>query len=191
MNYKALKARSWCASLTDTLQRRKRSRFAHLAETQGRIEADLPSIPGKPWLAAKRLSSQGPQADRKLGSSGAFSCHLHVGSAITCLLKEDSAKDGLKKGLEKKKKKESSGILIEIMLVSSTGGIFSFFKFIFNWRIIALQCCIGFCYATVRIGHQYTYVPSVLSLPPARLRCPSRFSRSTGLSSLCYTAASC
>ena len=105
MNYKALKARSWCASLTDTLQRRKRSRFAHLAETQGRIEADLPSIPGKPWLAAKRLSSQGPQADRKLGSSGAFSCHLHVGSAITCLLKEDSAKDGLKKGLEKKKKK--------------------------------------------------------------------------------------
>lgn len=58
----------------------------------------MPSIPGKPWLPARRLSSQGPQTDRDLGSSRAF------GSAITCLLQEDSAKDGLKRGLGKKEK---------------------------------------------------------------------------------------
>ena len=29
---------------------------------------------------------------------------------------------------------------------SKSGGLF-FFKFIFNWRIIALQCCVGFCRA--------------------------------------------
>lgn len=64
----------------------------------------MPSNPGKPWLPARRLSSQGPQTDRDLGSSRAFSQQLHVGSAITCLLQEDSAKDGLKRGLGKKEK---------------------------------------------------------------------------------------
>ena len=44
-----------------------------------------------------------------------------------------------------------------------------FFKFIFNWRITALQCCVGFCHMTTWISHQYTYVPSFLNLPP---NCP-------------------
>ena len=29
-------------------------------------------------------------------------------------------------------------------------------KFIFNWRKIALQCCVGFCHTTMRISHNYT-----------------------------------
>ena len=45
----------------------------------------------------------------------------------------------------------------------------SFFFFlcwiIFNWTIIALRCCVGFCRTSTWISHRYTYVPSCL--PPA------------------------
>ena len=48
---------------------------------------------------------------------------------------------------------------------------FFFFKtlFIFNWRIIALQCCVGFCLTSAWISHRCTYVPLLLNLPPAPL----------------------
>ena len=36
-----------------------------------------------------------------------------------------------------------------------------FLKFIFKWRIIALQCCAGFCHATTRI-------PLLLAPQPSR-----------------------
>ena len=36
----------------------------------------------------------------------------------------------------------------------------------FNWRMIALPCCVGFCHITAQISHDYIYVPSLLSLPP-------------------------
>ena len=39
-------------------------------------------------------------------------------------------------------------------------------SFFLNWRIIALQCCVSFCRTAVWISHRYTYVPSLLSLPP-------------------------
>ena len=38
--------------------------------------------------------------------------------------------------------------------------------FIFNWRIIALQYCVGFCHTSTWISHRYTYAPSLLNLPP-------------------------
>ena len=38
-------------------------------------------------------------------------------------------------------------------------------KFIFNCRIIALQCCVGFCRTSTWLSHRYTYVPSLLNLP--------------------------
>ena len=41
----------------------------------------------------------------------------------------------------------------------------SFIK-IFNWRIMALQCCVGFCRTTRWTSHQYTCVPLLPSLPP-------------------------
>ena len=32
---------------------------------------------------------------------------------------------------------------------------FYFLKFIFNWRTIGLQCCVGFCHTSTRISHKY------------------------------------
>ena len=48
--------------------------------------------------------------------------------------------------------------------------------FFFNWRVLALWCCVGFCCTTVWISYTYTHVPSPLSLlamPPPQ---PSRSS---------------
>ena len=47
------------------------------------------------------------------------------------------------------------------------------FILIFNWRIIALQCCVGFFHSSTRISHRYTYVPSLLNLPPTPHRIPA------------------
>ena len=38
--------------------------------------------------------------------------------------------------------------------------------FCFNWRKIALQCCVGFCHTTMRISHNYTSIPFLQSLSP-------------------------
>ena len=67
------------------------------------------------------------------------------------------------------------------------------FNFIFNWRIIALQCCVGFYHTRTSVSRKYVYVPSLLNLPPTLHPAPphsSRLSQSTGLSFLGYTAAS-
>ena len=37
---------------------------------------------------------------------------------------------------------------------------------IFNWRIIALQYCVGFCHTLTWISHRCTYVPSRVNLLP-------------------------
>ena len=64
-----------------------------------------------------------------------------------------------------------------------------FKKWIFNWRIIALQCFLGFCHMTRWISCKYTHIPSRLSLPPASsLSHSSRLSQGTTLNSLCHTA---
>ena len=34
------------------------------------------------------------------------------------------------------------------------------FKFIFNWRIIALQCCGGLCHTSLWISHNFMYMSS-------------------------------
>ena len=52
--------------------------------------------------------------------------------------------------------------------------------FIFNWRIIVVQCCIGFCHTSTWISHRCAYVLSLLSLPPISHPIPPRrFSENT------------
>ena len=45
--------------------------------------------------------------------------------------------------------------------------VYFFLLFMFNWRITALQYCVGFCHTSAWLSHKYTYVPSLLNLPPA------------------------
>ena len=48
-----------------------------------------------------------------------------------------------------------------------------FFKFIyFNWRIISLQYCNGFCHTSIWISHSYTCAPSILNPLPMSLPTP-------------------
>ena len=62
--------------------------------------------------------------------------------------------------------------------------------YMFNWRIIALQCCVGFFHTIMWISYKYTYISSLLSLPLPPPSHPSRSSQNTSLSSPDYIAAS-
>ena len=65
------------------------------------------------------------------------------------------------------------GAGIEPMSPVLAGGLFwyMFNLFIFNWRVSALHCCVGFCYTSTWISHRYTYVPSLLNFHPTLLGC--------------------
>ena len=68
----------------------------------------------------------------------------------------------------------------DFILYSRSDLLHSFFNlFIFNWRIIALQCCDGFCHTSKWISHKHTYVRSLFNLPPTPSHL-SRLSQSTG-----------
>ena len=46
--------------------------------------------------------------------------------------------------------------------------------FFFNFLLIfALQYCVSFCHSSTWISHRYTYVPSLLNLPPISFPIPS------------------
>ena len=45
-------------------------------------------------------------------------------------------------------------------------GFFFFNLFIFNWRIIDVQYCVGFYHTSTWISHEYIHVPSVLNVVP-------------------------
>ena len=58
-----------------------------------------------------------------------------------------------------------------------------------NWRIMALQFCVGFCHTSTWVSHRYTYVASLLN-PPASPSHPPRLPQSTRLSLLPHIANS-
>ena len=47
--------------------------------------------------------------------------------------------------------------------------LFSSINLFFNWRIIALQNFVVFCQTSTWISHRYTYILSLLNLPPISL----------------------
>ena len=67
--------------------------------------------------------------------------------------------------------------------------LFKNFLFIFNWRIIALQYCVGFCHIWTWISQVYICLLP-LEPPSNLLSHPSRLSQSSGLSSLHHIANS-
>ena len=65
----------------------------------------------------------------------------------------------------------------------------NFLKSIFNWRIIALQYCVGFCHTSAWISLRHTYVPSLLNLPStSHPILPLKTPQTTSLNSLSITA---
>ena len=58
--------------------------------------------------------------------------------------------------------------------------------FIFYWRKVVLQYCVGFCQTATWIIYRCIYVPSFLNFCP--MSHPFRLSQSTGLSSLHHIA---
>ena len=71
-----------------------------------------------------------------------------------------------------------------MVIFTSSSYLLNFFKKSFNWRIIALQCCVGFYCIAMQISHNYICTLSLLS--PYH---PSRLSQNTRLYSLCYIEA--
>ena len=67
----------------------------------------------------------------------------------------------------------------------------NFLKFIFNWKTISLQYCVGFCHISLWISHSYTYIPSLLNIPSHLLLHPTSLGchRAPGWA-LCHTANS-
>ena len=81
--------------------------------------------------------------------------------------------------------------LLSLLLDSLAVFFVCFNLFLFNWRVIALQCCVGFCHTSAWTSHMYTYFPSLLNIPLTSHPIPAlRLLQSTWLSSLCYTANS-
>ena len=52
------------------------------------------------------------------------------------------------------------------------------FLIFFNWRKIVLQSCVGFYHTATQTSHNYTYTPSLVSLPP--LPSPHTYHRTPG-----------
>ena len=63
------------------------------------------------------------------------------------------------------------------------------FNFFLNYKIIALQCHVGFCIIETNNMNQPKF-PSLLNLPPTLSSYSSRSSQSDRLGTKCYLAAS-
>ena len=58
----------------------------------------------------------------------------------------------------------------------------------FNWRIISLQCYVGFCCRTTQISHNCIYIPSILSFLPCPHPTPLGHHLAPGWAPLLYSS---
>ena len=79
------------------------------------------------------------------------------------LLRQLLPRDGSTRGKEEHKFQYRTSHLCSISLAIL---LFVFFLIFFNWRIIALQCCIGFCCKTMQINHDNMCISPLLSPHP-------------------------
>ena len=63
-------------------------------------------------------------------------------------------------------------VLLTVTLCYYSVLVLLFLIFIFNWLVIALQYWLDFCHTSTWINHRYTYVPSLLNLPPTSCSFP-------------------
>ena len=99
-----------------------------------------------------------------------------------------------KGGKVKKKKREKKEKLMSLLTGERQSPRKIFFLFFSIYFLIGRKflynVVLAFCCTATRISHNYTYITSLLSLPPLPLFHPSRSSQSARLGSLCYIAAS-
>ena len=68
----------------------------------------------------------------------------------------------------------TEGLLITTMFSLPKMSLFfpHFFSLFFYWRVIALQNFVVFCQTSTWVSDRYTYIPSLLNLPPISLPIP-------------------
>ena len=111
----------------------------------------------KTWELLKFTASTGGRHVAMMGPQAQVSAHMGKPSARSA---EDHPALSSFPGI-------SRWSTISCSQVTTPSMLFDFFNlFIFNWRIIALQYCVGFCHISAWSSHRYKYVPCLLSSPP-------------------------
>ena len=111
----------------------------------------------KTWELLKFTASTGGRHVAVMGPQAQVSAH--VGKPSACSAEDHPALSSFP-GISRWSTFSCSQVTTHSML-------FDFFNlFIFNWGIIALQYCVGFCHTSAWSSHRYTYVPCLLSSPP-------------------------
>ena len=129
---------------------------------------------GEKSKAVKSLVYVGPHTLTPLTFQGSLkqasvSASFHITPRVPELCGSFVNRTGLQSRLKKKKGPE-----VQPWNQHSSSFLSFFFRIylFFNWRVIALQNCVGFCQTSAWISHRYTYAPALE--PPSHIpSCPT------------------